>query len=245
MRRVTRRLPLAVAALALAGSACTGITDTDVVARVGDAELTQAEFEDRITELGGTDDQVLPLEPLRNEITRWIQLELVGADELAEIYDAGADEAGVVCVSAIVVEDEPAANAAVELLEAGTPFAEVFATANLDQGLAQTGGALPCITSADIADSADVAFVGVAGELTAAAPFGTSPVDDAQGNVAAWVTLVFRPFDELSPDDLDAVVSVVGDATGAEAGADADTDVYVAPRYGVFDRAAGRVVPLG
>jgi len=54
------------------------------------------------------------------------------------------------------------------------------------------------------------------------------------------VTLGFRPFDELNPEDTDAVVAVVG------AGIDtSDADVHVAPRYGVFDAETGRVVGLG
>ena len=242
VRRVTPRLPLAlaVAALTVAGSACTTFTDTDVVARVGDAELSRDEFEDRLTELGVTDEQVLALDPVRDEITRWIQLELIGSAEIATAYELGAEESGVVCVSAIVVADEAAADDALAQLDSGSTFAEVFETENLDETLIATGGALPCLTSSDIADSSDVAFVAVGGRLTADDPFGAAPINDTQGNEAAWVVLGFRAFEDLSPDDTDAVVSVIGATIETT-----DADIYVAPRYGVFDADVGRVVALG
>ena len=242
MRQVTRRLPLAltVAALVVTGSACGAVSDTDVIASVGDAELSRSEFEDRLTELGVTDDQVLALDPVRAEITRWIQLELAGRDEIAATYALGAAESGVVCVSAIVVEDESTAEDVLAELDGGAPFADVFASANRDQSLVQTGGALPCLTSADLVESADVAFVAVGGELNADDPYGIAPVNDTQGNEAAWVALGFRPFDELSDEDTDAVLSVIGASIDTS-----DVDVHVAPRYGVFDPETGRVVALG
>jgi hypothetical protein len=233
-------IPLALCLTAVAAG-CTTFSDSDAVARVGDVELGRDEFEDRLEDLGATDDDVLALDPVRAEITTWIQLQLVGSEELAAIYDAGPDESGVTCFSAIVVEDEPTAVAVQTELEDGAAFDEVFVRENLDPSLAEAVGALPCITAEDIEASADVAFVAVGVTLNAENPFGTAPVADTTGATVAWVTLAFRSFDELSEEDVVFVTRTIGTLEGA----DPDVDIYVDPRYGVWDTLRSQVVPLG
>ncbi len=230
-------LPLTLAAVT---AGCSTFSDSNVVARVNDVELTNDDFEARLTELGVTDADVVQLEPVRAEISRWIQQQLVPADEIAAIYDTGAAQAGVVCVSAIVVADADAADTALGDIESGTAFDEVFQRDNLDQSLTATTGAIPCISGTDLADNAGTPFIDLAATLSADDPYGSAPIVTDTGDEVAWVVLRFRPWDELDTTDADQVASLVdvGDAA-------ADADVYVDSRYGTFDTETGTVVSLG
>jgi hypothetical protein len=229
-------LPLTLAAVT---AGCSTFSDSDVVARVNDVELTGDEFDAKLTELGVTGAEVVPLEPVRAELTRWIQQQLVPADEIAAIYDAGAAEAGVVCVGAIVVADQETADAALDDIESGTDFVEVFQRDNLDQGLVQTNGAIPCVSAADLEGNAGTPFIDVAAALSADNPTGSAPILDDTGAETAWVVLVFRSFDELDSVDVEQVTSLIDVSQFA-----ADADVYVDSRYGTFDAATGTVVSL-
>ncbi len=230
-------LPLTLAAVT---AGCSTFSDSDVVARVDDVELTSDEFDAKLTELGVTGDDVVSLEPVRAEISSWIQQQLVPTDEIAAIYDAGASEAGVVCVSAIVVADQAAADAALDDIESGTSFDEVFQRDNLDQSLITTGGAIPCISGADLEANAGTPFIDLAATLSADDPFGVAPIVDATGAEVAWVVLRFRPFEELDSVDAEQVTGLI-DVTDFVA----DADVYVDSRYGTFDAETGTVVSLG
>jgi hypothetical protein len=230
-------LPLTLAAVT---AGCSTFSDSDVVARVNDVELTNDEFDARLTELGVTDTDVVQLEPVRAELTRWIQEQLVPADEIAAIYNAGADEAGLVCVGAIVVADQEAADAALADIDSGTDFVEVFQRENLDQNLVQTNGAIPCLSASDLADNAGTPFVDLAGTLSPDNPTGKAPLTDATGAEVAWVVLQFRSWDELDSAQAEQAAGLVDVAQIA-----ADADVYVASRYGTFDAATGTVVSLG
>jgi hypothetical protein len=230
-------LPLTLAAVT---AGCSTFSDSDVVARVDDVELTSADFEARLTELGVTGDDVVALEPVRAEITSWIQQQLVPTDEIAAMYDSGAAEAGVVCVGAIVVADQAAADAALGDIESGTAFDEVFQRDNLDQSLLSTNGAIPCVSGADLEANAGTPFIDLAATLSAEDPYGAAPIVDAAGAEVAWVVLRFRPWDELDSVDAEQVAGLV-DIADAAAGA----DVYVDSRYGRFDTETGTVVSLG
>lgn len=229
-------LPLTLAAVT---AGCSTLSDSDVVARVNDVELTGDEFDARLIELGVTGAEVVPLEPVRAELTRWIQQQLVPADEIAAIYDAGAAEAGVVCVSAIVVTDQEAADVALDDIESGTDFIEVFQRDNLDQSLLETNGSIPCISAADLDGSAGTPFIDAAATLSADNPTGTAMLLDDAGAEIAWVVLVFRPWAELDSVDAEQVTALI-DITDLAA----DADVYVDSRYGTFDTATGTVVSL-
>ncbi len=229
-------LPLTLAAVT---AGCSTFSDSDVVARVNDVELTSDEFDAQLSELGVTGDEVVPLDPVRAELTRWIQQQLVPADEIAAIYDAGAAEAGVVCVSAIVVADQETADAALDDIESGTDFVEVFQRDNLDQSLTSTNGAIPCISAADLEGNAGTPFIDVAATLSADNPTGTAVLLDDAGAEVASVVLVFRSFDELDSVDAEQVTSLI-DVTEFTA----DADVFVDSRYGTFDAATATVVSL-
>lgn len=229
-------LPLALAAVT---AGCSTLSDSDVVARVNDVELTGDEFDARLIELGVDGAEVIPLEPVRAELTRWIQQQLVPADEIAAIYDAGAAEAGVVCVSAIVVTDQEAADVAVDDIESGTDFIEVFQRDNLDQSLLETNGSIPCISAADLDGSAGTPFIDAAAALSSDKPTGSAMLLDDAGAEIAWVVLVFRSWAELDSVDAEQATGLIDVSAFAT-----DADVYVDSRYGTFDAATGSVVSL-
>jgi hypothetical protein len=230
-------LPLTLAAVT---AGCSTFSDNNVVARVNDVELTSDDFDARLTELGVTDAEVVQLEPVRAELTRWIQQQLVPADEIAAIYNAGAVEAGVVCVSGLVVADQEAAAASLDDIGSGTDFVEVFQRDNLDQSLIETNGAIPCLSGTDLADNAGTPFVELAATLSSDNPIGGAALLDDTGAEVAWVVLEFRPWEELDSVDAEQVAQLV-DVSDFAAGA----DVFVASRYGTFDVETGTVVGLG
>ncbi|MBG7604014.1 MAG: hypothetical protein IZT58_05155 [Actinobacteria bacterium] len=105
-----RRMILLPLALAAVSTGCGTFSDNNAIARVNDTELSQDEFELQLSDLGVTDQDVVPLEPARAEITRWIQSALVDEDQIAALYDAGPATSRVACIQAIVVEDSTAAD---------------------------------------------------------------------------------------------------------------------------------------
>jgi hypothetical protein len=249
VRRVNRRLSLvlSVAAVAALTTGCATFSDSNNVARVGDATLTNDDFQAQLTELGAPSDQLLPAEAVRAQITTWIQEQVaaddsarVDADEAAARYDAGIESGGTICISGIVVEAEDTANRVADELVAGADFAELLAAENLDPSLGSAGGDIGCITSDQLTEAVDVEFVRVAAGLSADDPIAVSPLFDPEGNEFAWVVLKFRPFAELSAADADAVTAAIDAAARL-----ADADVFVDPRYGTFDAATGQVVALG
>jgi hypothetical protein len=248
VRRVNRRLSLALslAAIAALTTGCATFSDNDNVARVGDATLTSDDFQAQLTDVGAPSDQLLPAEAVRAQIATWIIEEIAAADvagistdEAATLYDTGVDTSGTVCVNGIVVEDEVTATRVADDLASGADFAELLDTDNLDPSLADVGGDVGCITSGQLAEAGDVEFVQVAATLSADDRIGTSPILDQQGAEFAWVVLSFRTFDELTPIDVDTVVTAIDTAARLAA-----ADVFVDPRYGTFDAASGQVVPL-
>lgn len=236
-RLLTIAVPLILAA---AVSGCTTFSDNDAVARVGDAELGQDEFEERLAAVGITTDQTVPLDPARAELTRWIAGQLVDTEAIAEQYDAGPDAGGSICLSAIVTETEADAEAASADLESGADFATVFGETNIDPTLVADTGALPCITSADLESAAGTPLIDTAATLSAETPIGTTALLDDLGEPVAWAVLSFRTFDELPPADAEFVTSSVDVSAAA-----VDADIHVDPRYGTFDVVLGQVIALG
>jgi hypothetical protein len=246
---VNRRLPLAlsVAAIATLTSACATFSDSDNVARVGDATLTSDDFEAQLTEVSAPIDEVLPGDAVRAQITSWIQEQLadadtptLSADELAARYDAGFEASGIVCANGIVVADETEAARVAGELEAGAEFDELLATENLDENLTAAGGDVGCVTNQILAQSEGVEFVETAATLSPDNEVGIAPLIDQTGVELGWVVLQFRGAADLRPADLELVTSTIVTADQL-----ADADVFVDPRYGTFDRTTGQVVGLG
>ena len=237
-RSLTILLPLSIA---LVATGCTTFSDSDAVARVGDVELTRDEFDATLTELGVTGDDVVPLDPVRAEITRWINEQLVADLDVAALYDEGPASSGVACISAIVVEEEATADAALTDLEGGTDFVDVFTANNVDPSLVATNGDIPCLSPDDIANNAaSTPFVAVAATMSPDEPFATAPLLDTTGAEFAWVVLSFRSFEALADTEVEQLVGVIDVSAAA-----ADTDIHVDARYGTFDPETGTVVGLG
>jgi hypothetical protein len=238
---------LSVAAIAAFGAGCSTFSDSGNVARVGDVSLSADDFQTQLTDAGAPDDQLLPAEAVRAQITTWIQEQVaagdatgIDPDTAAALYDAGVESGGTICVSGIVVETEDTAARIADDLAGGADFAELLAEENLDPSLGDVGGDIGCITRDQITEAGDVEFVVVAGGLSADDPIATAPLFDTVGNEFAWVVLAFRPFAELTPADADSVIAALDNAARL-----ADADVYVDPRYGTFDASTGQVVALG
>ena len=236
-RLLTIAVPLTLAVVA---SGCTTFSDNDAVARVGDAELGQDEFEERLAAVGITTDQTVPLDPARTELTLWIQSQLVDTAALAEQYDAGPATSGSICLSAIVTETKADAADAATQLDGGADFATVFTEANIDPTLAADVGALPCITAADLDNAAGTPLIDAAATMSADDPTATTELRDDTGQPVAWAVLSFRTFDELPPADADFVTSSIDVSAAA-----AEADIHVDPRYGTFDPVLGQVIALG
>lgn len=237
-RSLTMLLPLSIAVVA---TGCTTFSDSDAVARVGEVELTRDEFDATLAELGVTGDDVVPLDPVRAEITRWINEQLVADIDVAALYDAGAPSSGVACVSAIVVEDQATADDALSELDGGADFVEVFSANNVDQSLVATDGDIPCLSPEDIVNNAaSTPFVAVAATMSPDEPHAVAPLLDTTGEEFAWVVLSFRSFDDLAETEVEQLAGVIDVSAAA-----ADTDIHVDARYGTFDPETGTVVGLG
>lgn len=240
MPQVLRRSLLVLLPLAVLATGCSTFSDSDAVARVDDEELSRTEFDERLAELGVGGSEVIPLEPVRDEIGSWINEQLVADVDVASLYDEGPEASGVVCLRAIVVEEQATAEEALAALEAGTDFAEVFAANNLDASLQATNGAIPCLGPEDIANNIATPFVAVGATMGADTPLALAPLLDTTGAEFGWVVLGFRSFDELDATEAEQVAGSV-DVSEAAAAA----DIFVDPRYGTFDADTGTVVGLG
>jgi hypothetical protein len=230
-------LPLALAAVA---TGCGTFSDNDAIARVNDTELSQDEFAQQLSDLGVTDQDVVPLEPARAEITRWIQSALVDEDQIVALYDAGPATSGVACIQAIVVEDSAAADETVAELAGGASFEDVFAAANIDPLNAANLGTQPCITSQVLDTNDDIPLIGATWQLSADELFASAPLVDETGTTVAYAVIVFRSYEDLGFEDIDVVAASVDVSSQF-----ADADIYVDPRYGTFDAATGLVIALG
>lgn len=254
MRRVNRSLktillPLAVASLAASCSAL----DTDTVARVGDAELSADDLEERAIAAGFSVDPAIDSETARAIIQQWIQETAIGngdfdVEAVGEVtgpraaarFNAGLAESGVVCPAFIVTQTPEEADSALAELQSGADFDDVFAASNIDPGLTDTGGRLDCFDRASLVDAADNPEVAVLFELSADRPFDTSPLLDPGGNPIAGIVLAFRTYDELQPDEIALVSTALQSSIAVEA-----IDVEVDSRYGYFDPQTASVIALG
>lgn len=158
-------------------------------------------------------------------------------------YDAGVAASGLACTRHILVETEAEALDVLEELRNGADFAALAAERSIDEGSAVNGGVIEPSPGAACFDLGTFSqgFVTEYVEAAVAATVGepTEPVQSQFG----WHVIVVRPFDEVA----EAIVQAAGSAQAAQA-ADAliaEADVYVASKYGRFDRAQRVVVAPG
>jgi hypothetical protein len=252
MRRLPRRA-LASLALVVLTAGCTTFSDNDAIARVGDVELSRAELDDQLAELGlEASDEALPAAFARPTISSWIQEqaieqglfgdEVVAAVEpelIADTYGLGLDGSGITCPELIVTDTFVLAEEAVVRLDGGEEFAAVFADLNVDPGLDATTGRFACVLrselSADVLDTPDVAALRA---VSADAPHVAAEiVDPVNGDFG--VVIAFRGYDTLDDDDRAQVDAAIAPRIVVE-----DLDVHVDPRFGRFDPASGSVVEM-
>ena len=255
MRQVNRRvqsilLPLALASIA---AGCTTFTDDDIIARVGDTELTDEIITERAVDAGLPADQELDISITRQIIGSWVNETALdegfvdaGAPtaftetQVAARYDRGLGSAGITCPAFLVTETVGDAEAAVAELRGGDAFADVFAARNIDQSLDPTTGLIGCPTLSAVLGAGDAPEAIVLLDLDAEDRYGIAEILDPSGQPQLAVVIEFRPFDELEGDNLALV-----DATVRSVLALADLDIKVNPRFGYFDPVTGAVLPLG
>jgi len=165
------------------------------------------------------------------------------AAELAAEYEQGPAVSGVVCVRAILTEDQASIDLAASRIASGESFADVAAELSVDPSAAD-GGVLAgqqgnqCIDFASVVESVPAEFV-TALENTAvgsvSVPFEIPTV--------GWALLLPRAFDEVGED----VVALTGSRLAASAITDAlrSVDAWVNAEYGRWDSATGTVVAVG
>jgi parvulin-like peptidyl-prolyl isomerase len=156
-------------------------------------------------------------------------------DELRAAYDAGIEESGVACTAQILVESEEDARAVLDELAAGTDFAEVAADRSIDTVSGSEGGVIPCEAASTFAQNYVPEYV----EAALAAEIGV-PTEPVLSQFGYHVILV-RPFDDVVDE---GVAEIYSDPNLRFRRLVDDADVYVDPRVGTFDPAAG-IVAIG
>lgn len=255
VRRVNRRLQSILLPLALASIAvgCTTFSDDDIIARVGDTELTDELVTERATAAGLPADETLDISITRQIIGSWVNETALDEGfvdasaptaftetQVASRYDQGLRSAGISCPAFLVTETVGEAEAAVAELRSGDAFADVFAARNIDQSLDPTVGLIGCPTLAAVLDAGDAPEAIVLLDLSAENRYGIAEILDPNGQPQVSVVIDFRPYDELDAESLPLV-----DATVRSVLAFAAIDIKVNPRYGYFDPVTGAVLPLG
>jgi len=229
--------------------------DTDAIATVGDATLSEADLDEILSAADVASDDSIDV--TRQAISNWIfettveqglvSEEILAAlpeDRLIPSYDEGIEAAGIICPTILVVESEEVAESTVAGLDGGDDVAATIAAVNIDPQLGSTNGRAGCFALADF-DPQSLASpeVGALLRLDDANRYDFAPTPGPDGNTAALV-VGFRPFDELDPTETAQVIDTLRQAVGLQILVQ-DIDIDVASRYGTFDVNRGGVVPLG
>ena len=164
-------------------------------------------------------------------------------DELADAYESGAAESGVVCVRAILVADRETIDLAAFRVASGESFADVASEVSVDPSAADGGvlagdGGNACIDYESVVTSVAEEFADALGDTAigdVSQPFEIPGV--------GWAIVLPRPFDEVADD----VSQLVGGsaATAAISEAMSTATIRVSAEYGAWDPATRTVVPVG
>ena len=254
--QVNRRLLTILTATAAASlvAGCSTL-DTDEVARVGDATLSEDELDEILVAAQVIDNDSIDIS--RQAISNWIfeatveqglvSEEILAAlpeDRLIPSYNEGIQAAGITCPIILVVESEEIAETAVVALDSGGDVAAAVAEFNVDPQLGSTNGLAGCFAIEEF-DEQSLASpeVGALLRLDLDNRFDFAPTPGPEGTTAALV-VGFRPFEDLDPTEAAQVVDTLRQAVGLRLLVE-DIDIDVASRYGTFDASRGGVVPLG
>ncbi len=234
---------IALAAVALSG--CATFDNTDVVASVGDAELSQSELERRaqaidefqlLQQQGGAssiNDNRVTGDLARFAISSWIGLQLAEEADIVGAYLQGPVESGITCVFAIPAPDAPTADGWVERLQGGETWTDLLAEVAPE---AQAQGRIECLPTQTIADVADQMA-----DMTVDDPYRSLVFADGSVVVVRMQAL----------DDIDGFQLISSALTVEPTSIEAifaeieNLDIDVAPRYGTFDPDTITVQPLG
>ena len=156
------------------------------------------------------------------------------SDELAEIYNRGPIESGVVCLRLILTTSREEIDAAVNRISAGESFADVAAATSIDIS-AEDGGILTdqqtgsaCVQQAELASQIVPEFV--AALETAQIGVTTAPFEVPQ---VGWVVILLRPYEEVSSDVAPVLGPTIANRIGRAALAEAD--IWLSAEYGRWD----------
>jgi hypothetical protein len=232
VNRTARLVALLCAGLPL--TACATFTESDLAARVGDAELDYDEFEDRLAQVSESSSGRVVGENGRAVVSNWVALELARPVGLIDLYSAGPTESGVLCVSVVTVADTATADVAVADLRGGADWA-AFVTDT--DPLATLDGRQPCLPTSELGEFADQ----LSG-MTVDNPYAALTFPEASGSVVLQMQQVsdvngFELLQVYQTVDPDLVEEIVGSV--------ADADVYIDPKLGSFDPERFGVAPLG
>ena len=239
----SRRIALfALAAVALSG--CATFENNDLVAMVGDAELSQSEFEqrarglDEVAQASGqpsrmNDDRIAG-DLARQTISSWIDLQLGAEADIIDAWLGGPTESGIGCIFFITTPDAATSDAWIDELRGGADW-DTFVARSPFEAVAR--GRIPCFPTSElepfVADQLD--------GMSADDPYRTVVFADATAGLARMQTL-----EELDGTELLAVAAFVEPASlDAVANELADIEVEVSALYGRFDATLRRVDPIG
>ncbi len=166
------------------------------------------------------------------------------ASELAATYDQGPLESGVVCLRLILTNTREDVDAAVARIAAGESFAEVAAATSIDISAAD-GGVLTdqengsaCVLQSvlstqivpEFVNAISTAEVGVVSD-----PFEVPGI--------GWVTILLRPFSEVSKE----VADLLGPSTAARIGQEAlkSASIWISAEYGQWDAESLQIIDIG
>lgn len=236
-------------AVAVIAPGCATFDQADVVAKVGDEELTR----DELTELVGADDNA---GNVRTQIAAWtsdlVVAELIkgGVDPQTLVQTRAAEMAAndaviadvlrdrsIICLGALQTETKADADAAAAALNDGADFATLLADpeVNINDDLRIAGGIVP-----DLNDGAECGT-----STSANAEIGPVLASMADGEFRSlesdgrFFVIVRRPAEWITPSGRQTLVGprAVAEIVGS-------VDVYVDPEFGRWDALQGAVVPL-
>jgi hypothetical protein len=251
---VIRRLTM-LAAAGLAATGCATFTDNDVVARVGDAELSSDELSERLNGTADTtpeqDDAAavdadaaerVPGDVARESVGAWIREQLVASSDLAAQYSASPSALGIACIDVAIAADEAEASAIKQRLDGGEEWDDVVAPIEAAYGYESQQ---PCVALVEYEQRFGVELAQAFGALTPAD--GPQVVDAGE---SGFTVMRAQPIGDIPVDQLvTALGSLSADGEPPPALVDLiaggrDADVYVDPRLGTFDHDRWLIEPV-
>lgn len=226
----------------IALSGCATFENTDLVAKVGDVEMSSDELLSRartIDEIqvaqglpSGINGERVSGDLARNAISNWIGLQLADAADVVDAYLEGPLESGIACVYGIAAPDVATAAQWTDRLEGDTTWNEL---------VAEVAPGTPLDGRAECFSTDAFGFADQLTDMSIDDPYRAVEFDD--GSV---ILVRMQTVDEVIGFELlNAAQGTEPDLQTTIFAAADDTVIEVAPRYGAFDEASLGVRPLG